>query len=305
MNIFLYATTVLIWGSTWIAIYFQLGDIPVSVSVFYRFALAALLLLPAMWLTGKLQPTDRSDHRFLLLQGACLFSFNFICFYTATQYVTSGLVAVVFSLATLFNAVNNRIFWKESIPQKVMVAGGLGTTGLILLFMPELTSKADDPSRVMDTVKGLVLAGVGTYLFSLGNMISKRHSLKGIKPITTNAYAMTYGALILAGILWITAQPLVIDTQPRYLGALLYLSLFGSIIGFTAYLTLVARLGANRAAYATVMFPVVALLLSSWFESYHWQLSSFVGLGLTMIGNWVINTNGVKRLFYKPGRSFS
>lgn len=305
MNIFLYATTVLIWGSTWIAIYFQLGDIPVSVSVFYRFALAALLLLPAMWLTGKLQPTDRSDHRFLLLQGACLFSFNFICFYTATQYVTSGLVAVVFSLATLFNAVNNRIFWKEAIPQKVMVAGGLGTTGLILLFMPELTSKADDPSRVMDTVKGLALAGVGTYLFSLGNMISKRHSLKGIKPITTNAYAMTYGALILAGILWITAQPLVIDTQPQYLGALLYLSLFGSIVGFTAYLTLVARLGANRAAYATVMFPVVALLLSSWFESYHWQLSSFVGLGLTMIGNWVINTNGIKRLFYKPGRSFS
>ncbi|GLQ31074.1 DMT family transporter [Litoribrevibacter albus] len=289
MTLSLYALTVLIWGSTWLAIYFQLGEVPVNVSVFYRFALAAILLLPWMWITGKLQKTDRSDHKFMMLQGACLFSLNFICFYNATQYITSGLVAVVFSLATLYNAVNNRVFWKEAIPSKVILAGVIGTSGLILLFLPELMESQNGGGVSTDTLKGLLLAALGTYFFSLGNMISKRHSLKGVKPLTTNAYAMAYGSFILIGILIVTGQPLVMDTRPQYLGALVYLSVFGSIVGFTAYLTLVARLGANKAAYATVMFPVVALLLSSWFESYQWQVTSFVGLGLTMIGNVIMN----------------
>jgi drug/metabolite transporter (DMT)-like permease len=286
----LYALTVLIWGSTWLAIYFQLGEVAVNVSVFYRFALAALLLLPWMWWTGKLQKTDRSDHGFMILQGLCLFSLNFMCFYTATQYISSGLVAVVFSLATLYNAVNNRIFWKEQIPAKVVLAGIIGSSGLVLLFWPEFAGQQVSS----DTVKGLLLAALGTYFFSLGNMISKRHSLKGVQPLTTNAYAMTYGTLVLALILVLTQQPLAFDFSMEYVTALVYLSVFGSIIGFTAYLTLVARLGANRAAYATVMFPVIALLLSSWFEGYVWQWQSFVGLTLTMLGNVLINFQGLK-----------
>ncbi len=285
MNAVLYATTVLIWGSTWLAIYYQLGEVPVNVSVFYRFALAAVLLLPAMWFSGKLMKTNRSDHIFMVLQGVCLFSLNFICFYNATQYITSGLVAVVFSLATIYNALNNRLFWGEAIPTKVLIAGAIGSSGLILLFMPEFQDKAIST----DTFKGLGLAALGTYFFSLGNMVSKRHSLKGITPLTTNAYAMAYGAIILAVILAMTAQPLVISTQIEYLTALFYLSIFGSIVGFTTYLTLVARLGSNEAAYSTVMFPVVALMLSGCFEGYQWQLTGFVGLVLTILGNLIIN----------------
>ncbi|WP_250657137.1 DMT family transporter [Alkalimarinus coralli] len=295
MSASLYIITVLIWGTTWLAIYFQLGDVPVNVSVFYRFLLAAAVLLPLMWLSGRLQKTNRTDHIFMVLQGACLFSFNFICFYNATLFISSGLVAVVFSLATLFNAANNRLLWKEAIPQRVLIAGAVGSTGLLLLFLPELGGQQPGHWFSVDTLKGLALAVTGTYLFSLGNMISKRHSLKGIKPITTNAYGMAYGALILACVLVLTSQPLVIDMRPQYLGALFYLSIFGSIIGFTTYLTLVARLGANKAAYATVMFPVVALLLSSWFEGYQWQVSSFIGLALTMVGNGIINWGSSKR----------
>jgi len=296
MNVFLYIATVLIWGTTWLAIYFQLGEVPVNVSVFYRFALAALILLPSLWLGGKLQSTDRSDHLFMVLQGACLFSFNFICFYTATQYISSGLVAVVFSLATLFNALNNRFFWKESIPKTVLIAGVTGTLGLVLLFLPELNGSNGEGGFSHSTLKGFTFACIGTYLFSLGNMISKRHSLKGLKPITSNAYGLCYGTAILVGVLLVTAEPLVVDLRPQYLGALFYLSIFGTIIGFTTYLTLVARLGANKAAYATVMFPVVALLLSSWFEGYHWQISSTFGLGLTILGNLIINFRALKAL---------
>lgn len=285
MNGFLYAAVVLIWGTTWSAIYFQHGDVPVTVSVFYRFALAAMIMLPLMKLFGKLQSTQKDDHVFMFFQGACLFSLNFICFYHATQYINTGLASVMFSLATLYNAVNNRLFWKESIPSNVVVAGGIGSTGLVLLFWPEFEGKVVS----WDTLKGIGLAALGTYFFSLGNMISKRHSSKGLSPLTTNAYAMCYGTLILATLVFATQQPLVVDTRPTYLAALVYLSIFGSIVAFTMYLTLVARIGANNAAYSTVLYPIVALTLASWFEGYTWQTTSFIGLGLTMLGNVVIN----------------
>ena len=137
MNTILYLSTVLIWGSTWLAITFQLGEAPLLISVFYRFALASLLLLPVLWFIKKLQPTTRKDHFFLVLQGLCLFSFNFICFYNATSYIASGLVSIVFSLATLYNVLNNRLFYKEAIPRKILFAAIIGVSGLMIIFWPE------------------------------------------------------------------------------------------------------------------------------------------------------------------------
>lgn len=283
MNSFLYFSTVLIWGSTWLAIYFQLGDVPVTVSVFYRFALAAILLMPILVVLKRLSPVTRADQPFLVLQGVCLFSINFLCFYTATQFISSGLVSVMFSLATLFNAVNNRIFYKERIALRTIVAAALGATGLVCLFWPELQSNTGG-----EVWKGIGFAALGTLFFSLGNMISKRHSQRGIAPITTNAYGMFYGAVILIGLLFLQGQPLVISAEPIYWGSLLYLSVIGSIAGFTTYLMLVARVGPNNAAYATVMFPIIALVLSSLFEGFVWTPLAFLGIGLTIIGNLVI-----------------
>ncbi|WP_040556936.1 DMT family transporter [Reinekea blandensis] len=284
MNAILYAITVVIWGSTWLAIYFQVGEVPVSVSVMYRFALAAALMLPAMALLGKLQKTTRRDQGFMVLQGACLFSMNFLCFYSATQYISSGLVSVIFSLATLFNAVNNRVFFRERLPVSVFIAAGFGLSGLSLLFWPELTDNTNT-----QVVRGAALAALGTLFFSLGNMVSKRHSQKGLSPLTTNAYAMTYGAGLLVILLVIQRQPLVMSDSPVYWGALVYLSVFGSIVAFTTYLMLVARIGANRAAYATVMFPMIALLLSWWFEGYRFNAAAVLGMALTVTGNIVIS----------------
>ena len=147
------------------------------------------------------------------------------------------------------------------------------------------------------TLGGLGLAALGTYFFSLGNMISKRHSLNGLNPLTSNAWGMAYGSLILAGLLAITQTPIVIPTDSRYIMALVYLAVFGSIIGFTTYLMLVARIGANQAAYATVLFPVIALMLSSIFEGYVWNLPSYIGLGLIIIGNLIMTGKIGKTLF--------
>ena len=284
MNPLLYLSTVFIWGTTWIAIHWQLGDVPVLASVFYRFAIAAALLLPLLYLSRQVQATTRQDHGYMVLQGACLFSMNFVCFYTAGLTITSGLMSVIFSSATLFNALNNRLFWGERPAPVVFVAGVLGVLGLGLMFWPELSSK----EIALSDLKGIGLGILGTYLFSLGNMISLRHSKKGLKPLTSNAYAMIYGTLLLAALLAVTGTPLEWDSSPRYLGSLLYLAIVGTIIGFTAYLSLVGRIGANKAAYATVMFPVVALSLSTVFEGYQWSSSSITGLLLVLSGNSLI-----------------
>ncbi|MDJ0956206.1 MAG: DMT family transporter [Arenicellales bacterium] len=294
MNAFLYMSVVLIWGTTWIGIYWQLGTVPPLASVFYRFIIAAALLLPILRLLNKVQPVTWTDHRYFLLQGCCLFSFNYICFYIATQYIVSGLASVIFSTATLFNALNNQWFWGEKPTGQTYLAGALGIVGLVLLFWEDLVGG----TWSLDVLRGLALAVLGTYLFSLGNMISIRNSKHKLQPLTTSAYSMIYGVLILAVTMTVTQTPLAWDSQPLYFGSLLYLAIPGTILAFTAYLTLIERIGANKAAYATVMFPVVALSLSSVFEGYEWQLLGFVGLVLVLLGNAILL--GLKFTLSKP-----
>ena len=277
-------SVVLIWGTTWIGIYWQLGTVPPLASVFYRFVIAAILLLPILKLLNKVQTVTWTDHRYFLLQGCCLFSFNYICFYIATQYIVSGLASVIFSTATLFNALNNQWFWGEKPTGRTYLAGALGIAGLVLLFWEDLIGG----TWSLEVLRGFALAVLGTYLFSLGNMISIRNSKRKLQPLTTSAYSMIYGALILATAMAATQTPLKWDSQPLYFGSLLYLAIPGTILAFTAYLTLVERIGANKAAYATVMFPVVALSLSSIFEGYEWQLLGFVGLILVLLGNAIL-----------------
>jgi drug/metabolite transporter (DMT)-like permease len=240
-----------------------------------------------MVLLGKLQQTTPCDHAMMVLQGGCLFSFNFLCFYTATESIASGLLSVVFSLATVFNALNGKLIWGDTIPRRVIIAGSVGFCGLVLLFWPEFAGQTVDPA----ILRGIALAVLGTYFFSLGNMISRRHGNHGLHPLTTNSYAMCYGAIILAFSLWLSGESLSLPTAPSYYWALIYLSIFGSIVAFTSYLMLVNRLGANKAAYSTVIFPLIALLLSSLFEGYQWHWTAIAGLGLALVGNIIIVTN--------------
>ena len=284
MNISLFLATVLIWGTTWIAIAFQLGPVPVLVSVFHRFALAAVLMLPVLMLLGRLTPVSLRQHRFILLQGICLFSFNFICFYNATRFIPSGLVSVIFSLATIYNAVNARLIFGDRVKPRALLATALGAAGLICLFAPELTSHEVSA----EALKGIGLAALGTLFFSLGNMVSRRNSAAGIPPLTANAWGMGYGALILLAIIAATGTPMMAPEGGRYLWALIYLSVIGSIIGFTTYLMLVQRIGTGRAAYATVCFPVIALMASAIWEGFLWTPLAVAGLALTLAGNAVM-----------------
>ncbi|MGB1026968.1 MAG: DMT family transporter, partial [Rhodospirillaceae bacterium] len=183
MNAFLFLATVLIWGTTWIALALQVGPVPVVVSVFYRFALAGVLFLLGLALLGKLRVPARAQQPWILAQALCLFSLNFLCFYTAAAYVPSGLLSIVFSLATVFNAFNARLVFRDPITARALLASGIGITGLTLLFGSELA--VEDP---METLKGIGFAALGTLFFSLGNMVSRRNTAAGLSARDANAW---------------------------------------------------------------------------------------------------------------------
>ena len=284
MNGLLYCLVVVIWGTTWIAIYLQQGPVAAPVSIFWRFAIASTVMIAILLISGKLRKLSGRDHLFCLLQGGCVFCFNFWCFYTAAAWINTGLESVIFSMAVLFNAVNSYLFFGQKPPRRFYVAAGLGLTGIVTLFWQDLVNSGLSHSLLL----GIGLSALGTFGFSLGNMISLRHQKKGLEVMTTNSWAMLYGTVLIATIALVRGDSFTPQWTFSYLSALLYLAIFGSVIAFGAYFTLVGRIGPSKAAYSTLLFPLVALTLSTLYEGYVWQVNAIVGLVLILLGNLVM-----------------
>jgi drug/metabolite transporter (DMT)-like permease len=280
-NFILYASTVFVWGSTWIAITFQLGDVPVQQSIGYRFFLAAVLLFVFCRLTGRHYRFQLKDHIAIALQGFFLFSTNYYLFYLCTQYLTSGLVSVLFSTLIIWNILGSALFFQADIHKRVIFGAALGLSGITAIFWHELS--AFDLSQ--GTSIGLILGLVATLSASAGNLTSMKMQGRGWPVMETITLAMLYGSIIMFGLNIILGDPIVIDLSVPYLSSLLYLAVFGSVIGFGCYLTLMGRIGADRAAYSSVLFPVVALTLSTLFEGFSWTFLSLVGVSLVLLGN--------------------
>jgi len=296
MTTFLYALTVAVWGTTWIALKMQLGSVPIAWSIAYRFALAAAVLFAWLALRGRLRLPRREVRWLVAAQGLCLFCVNFICFLNASRTIASGLVAVVFSTATLWNALGARLVFRRALTPAIVGGGALGLAGLTLMFWPELARHGASAG----TVRGLAFALAGTLCFSGGNLLSARMQALGETPALTNAWGMLAGTCVLvAGCLAAGVAP-AFDASASYVGAWLYLAIPGSVVGFTAYLMLVGRLGPERAAYCTVLFPLVALAISSVVEGYRWTAPALVGLVLVMIGNVLVFARPAPRAAARP-----
>ena len=289
MNALLYILVVVIWGTTWLAIYMQQGVVSVPVSIFWRFAVAAVVMLVVLSSLGRLRRISLRDHLFCMLQGGCVFGFNFVCFYHAAAYISSGLESVIFSMAVLFNAVNSMIFFRLRPHKNLLPAAVLGISGVIALFWHDLVATQLAPSLLL----GIGLCALGTFGFSLGNMISTRHQRRGLETLSTNTYAMFYGTVIMGVLALLRGDSFMPEFTLRYLGSLFYLAIFGSVIAFGAYFTLVGRIGASQAAYSTLLFPLVALSLSTIYEGYLWHSNAIIGLVMILLGNLV--------MFAKPG----
>lgn len=280
----LYVLTVFIWGSTWLAITFQLGVVNPVASVIYRFSLATVLLWAWCLIKRKSLVLRRREHALLVIQGSCLFAFNYWLMYLSAQHLTSGLIAVIFSLIVFFNVLNGRLFLGMTIRLNVVLGSLLGIAGVTLLFYPEMT--AFSPSD--DTVAGLVLAIAATYVASLGNIVATHNSASGKSVLVINAWGMFYGTLVLIVVALFLGVDFQLDTRVSYLTSLLYLSVFGSIVTFTGYLKLLTLIGPDKAGYIGMMVPVIALVLSSVFEDYRWTGPGIAGLVLILAGNWQV-----------------
>jgi drug/metabolite transporter (DMT)-like permease len=290
-NAFLYTLTVLIWGSTWIAITFQLGRVAPEASIVYRFGLAALLLLVyarARRLPMRFRP---SQHAWIALQGIFLFSFNYILVYLAEQQLNSGLVAITFSTIIILNVVLGAIFLGNPIRPRVVAGGVLGVAGLMLVFSRALTGF--DPTG--SGRQGLILSIAAVVSASIGNILAARNQRAALPIIQTNAFGMTYGAVCTLAVGLLRGVTFTFDPSASYLLSLGYLALFGSVIAFGAYLTLIGRMGVDRAAYVGVIFPLVALGLSTLLEGLGWNAIGLVGVALVVAGNLLVISRSRKR----------
>jgi len=282
----LYLASVLIWGSTWYAIKFQLGVVAPEVSLVYRFALAAVILLVFCALTRRSLKYSLQQHGFIALQGLFLFSSNYLVFYWATGLLTSGIVALMFSTVILMNIINGAIFLRAAVSLRVILGACFGIAGIASVFWAEL-GEIDNNA---DTWQGLWMCLLATWFASIGNIISARNQKNGIPVIQTNAWGMGYGALVMAIYAVFSGASFNYDPGFGYGISLIYLALFGSILAFGSYLTLVGRIGADKAAYAAVLFPVIALGISTIFENYQWSLRAVFGFALVLLGNYIVLT---------------
>ena len=287
----LYLTTILIWGSTWFAIKFQLGVVEPEISLIYRFALAAIILLLFCLMSKRNLRFSASQHLFMALQGLFLFSTNYLIFYWATGLLTSGIVALLFSTVILMNIINGSLFLKQPINTGVVVGAMFGIAGIVSIFWSEVADVGNSDS----SWRGLWMCLIATFCASIGNILSARNQRQGLPVVQTNAWGMAYGSIFMLA--YALSQGSVFNYDPAfsYSLSLTYLSVFGSIFAFGSYLTLIGRIGSDKAAYTAVLFPVIALLLSTLFEDYRWTLAAFFGFGLVLFGNFLVSR--------KPARS--
>ncbi len=282
--IFLYVAVVLIWGSTWSAIPYQLGDVAAELSVAYRFGIAAILLYIYALVTRRKLALPAYAYPFVFLQGLLLFCLNYFLVYYGTAYITSGLVAVVFSSVVVFNAIFERVFFRSALEARVLLAAAIGFTGIAMIFWPEVSSI----SLQDDTVVGILYVLTGTVIASLGNMAAVINTRRALPVVAVNAHSMAWAGVTSLGITALLGREFTFATNTGYIVSLAFLALFGSAVAFGCYLALIRRIGAPRAAYSAVAFPVIALGISTVVEDYEWTAVAAIGIMLTLVGNWLI-----------------
>lgn len=258
--------------------------VPPIWSVSMRFVIAGLLLLIYCLTTRTNLRFPLRIHGRMLLQGALLFGFNYWLVYVAELELTSGLVAVSFSCIIFLNIIFQSIFLGRKADLNVYLGAIMGVGGTTLLFYQDLggMDSADFP------LFSLIVCISSVIVASLGNITSAFNQSINLPVIQSNAFGMLYGGVLMGIIALLSGAPFQILTTFEYLGSLLFLSIFGSIIAFGAYLTLIGKIGPDRAAYVLIVIPVIAITLSAIFENF--QFTILVGFGMILIlgGNYIV-----------------
>lgn len=274
----------LIWGTTWYAITFQLGLVDPLVSVVWRFAIASALLFLGCLLTGRPVRLTRGQHLAAFGQGAMAFGLSYACVYSAEERVTSGVVAVAFASMALMNLILFRVVVGQRAASRLWLGAGLGALGILVLTAGELFgARLGDQARL-----GVALALLASVASTIGNYFAWRGQSQGALVLPSTAWAMAYGSGLLVVIGMITGVEWRFEPTVAYVGSLLYLAVFGSVIAFALYFSLARSRGFTLASYISALTPLIAMLVSVAFEGARFGWPAAAGLGLVVVGQVLI-----------------
>jgi drug/metabolite transporter (DMT)-like permease len=283
-NLRLFVACVGIWGTTWLAIKYQLGRVAPEASVSYRFLTASVLIACYCRIRKLPLAFNARQHLWIAIFGVLMFGVSYVCVYYAEQHVVSGLVAVGYSASPLLGAVGMRLFFGTPISPRIAVGSVMGIIGIALVFWPEFATLRNDG----DTATGAVLTIAAVALSALGTLTAHRNNQAGLPLWQTMAWGMFYGSTFAFACTLAMGKPLAFEVTPGYILSLLYLAILGSVMAFAAYLTLVKNVGTARASYTGVMVPIVALVVSAAFEGFHWHPLTWLGIAVSVAGNVII-----------------
>lgn len=277
----LFSICVAIWGSTWIAITYQLGTVAPEMSVSYRFLLASAVLFGYCRWRGLPLAFGFRQHLDFLLFGAFMFCIGYILVYHAETYIVSGMVAVGYSASPMINMLAARFFFGTPMSRRVALAALLGVVGIVCVFWPEFGHLATSRNAGL----GALLTMLSVLSSSAGSMAALRNQQQGYSTWSSLSWGMLYGGALALAFGLAVGQPLAFDMSAGYLLSLAYLALFGSVITFVCYITLINRIGAARSGYIGVMVPIVALAISYFFEKFSWTWLTTARVALSVMGN--------------------
>ena len=289
-NYILFIVTLFCWSPTWYVIKFQLGYVDPLVSVFYRFLIAAIIIFVYLVCKKKNLKFSLNQHVWFLFFGICLYSLNYVFFYLSNTFLISAFPAIVFSTVVIMNILGEEFYFKKKPSLKTLLGATIGMIGIIIIFNDEIFNF----SLANGTHVGLLLALLGTFCASTGNMVHQRNLNNNFPLIPTLAYAMFYGSLVTLLITQIKGTELLFEYSFSYIASLAYLSIVGSIFAFIFYLKLLEKVGAGRAGYVGVVMPVLALLISTVFENLEWQQDLIIGLPILIIGAVLVINQKIK-----------
>jgi drug/metabolite transporter (DMT)-like permease len=271
----------LIWSSTWLVIRTQLGGVPPAWSVTYRFVIASVVMMAYAARTGAPLRLTARQHGFAFLYGVAQYALNYYATYLAEESITSGLVAVVFALLIVPNALLGWAFLKQGVSRPFLLGSGVALLGIALLFAHELRAGGAGHA---DIVAGIVWAGIAVLFSSIANVMQATREAKAMPVVSLVAWGMVWGALFDAVASLLLSGAPVFPRDPLYWAGTAYLGLIGSAIAFTLYFGVVRAIGPARAAYSSVLIPVLAMTLSTIFEHYRWSIEAVAGAVLVMAG---------------------
>lgn len=271
----------LIWGSTWIVIRDQLGTVPPSWSVTYRFAVAAIaMFIIAAARREKIMLSGKA-WGFAALLGIVQFGLNFNFVYRAEAFITSGLVAVLFALLIVPNTLLGRIFLGTPIERRFIVGGGIALVGIAMMIAHEV----DIANRgAADVLAGTLLTLTAVMVASTANIMQGTVFARGQSMLVMVAWAMLFGTLADAAFALVTVGPPVWDSRPEYLAGVLWLGVVGSAVSFPLYFGIIRAVGPGPAAWSSVLIPIIAMGFSTMVEGYMWAPLSIIGGLVALLG---------------------